>query len=86
MAGMKRRAKAKGQTLAVRKKERKLRKFLRMQYPDHNCDDLMDRIRPQVLAAARNGLSGAEAAAARADSAEAFAALAEAIREAVQEG
>lgn len=88
MAGFKRRSKAKGSTREVRTVERRLRAWLRDTFPDRNCDDLMDHVRPQVLAAARDGVrgTGGEGAAARAESDQAFAALATAITAAMAQG
>lgn len=83
-----RRSKARGKTRAVRDIERRLRAYLRETFPDRNCDDLMDHVRPQVLTAARNGVrgTGPDGAAARADGDRHFADLATAITAAIAEG
>lgn len=88
MPGFRRRSKAKGSTREVRTVERRLRAWLRETFPDRNCDDLMDAVRPQVLAAARDGIrgSGADAAVARAGGDRAFAELVDAITAAIARG
>lgn len=88
MAGFKRRSKAKGSTREVRTIERRLRAWLRDQFPDRDPDDLMDAVRSQVLIAARDGErgTGAGGAIARATGDKAFADLAAAITAAIAQG
>ncbi|WP_103173259.1 hypothetical protein [Paracoccus sp. SY] len=83
-----RRSKAKGSTREVRTIERRLRAWLRNNFPDRNCDDLMDAVCSQALTAARNGVrgTGADGAAARAEGNWYFADLATAITAAIAAG
>lgn len=85
MAGMARRAKAKGQTLRTRTIERRLRAWLRENLVGQDCDDVMDRIRPHVFAAARDGHDDAGTVLGRAIAGPEFRALAAALREVLAE-
>lgn len=83
MAGMARRSKAKGSDLRTRMIERRLRAWLRDHLVGADVDDLMDRIRPHVLAAARDGQDDAGTVLGRALAAPALKELATVLRQAL---
>ena len=85
MAGMKRRAKAKGSTLRTRTIERRLRAWLRDHLVGADVDEVMDKIRPRVLAAARDGEDDAGTPLGRMLALPAFRELAAALREVISE-
>lgn len=82
------RAKARGKDARTRRIERRLRAQLRQAWPDLDIDDLMDAIRPSILAAARDGRADAESIPARLEAEALIKELAGEIAEAVarQEG